>query len=119
MVDVPHVDQAPPEFHDTLILEDPERPRDRLPVGPYHGSQPLVGVVGGYPVSRAIPRALALDQEHDDARQAGVDVLQGYVLEAGLVAPEPLAQQVRYLQAHLWLLQDQALQILPAHVEQN
>src|SRR5215213_3130009 len=119
MVDVLHVDQAPPEFHYILILEDPERPCNRFPVGPYHGSQTLVGVVGGYPVSRAGPPAFALYQEQDDARQAGVNVLQGYVLEAGLVAPEPLAQQVRYLQAHLWLLQDQALQILPAHVEQN
>src|SRR5215211_4576351 len=115
MVDVLHVDEASPKFHDALILEDPERPCNRFPVGPYHGSQSLVGVVGGYSVTRAGPPAFALYQEQDNTRQAGVNVLQGDVLEAGLVAPEPLAQQVRYLQAHLWLLQDQALQVFSEH----
>src|SRR5215213_7515893 len=46
--DVIDVDEATPELEGSLILKAPECSRHRLPVGPDHGAQVLVGVAGGY-----------------------------------------------------------------------
>jgi hypothetical protein len=107
---VRHVDQAPLQLHDPCVLEPGEGLSHRLPVGADHGGQVLMGVVGGYlHVVLTDYHPLALDEREDEARQPGGHTLEGNVFQTDLVAPEPLAQQMRYPEAYLGLLQYQAL----------
>src|SRR5215203_3010676 len=48
-LDVLDIDEATPELEHPLVLEAPEGPGHRLPIGPYHGAKMLVGVASGYP----------------------------------------------------------------------
>ena len=43
-----NMDEASPQLYGSLVLEQPESPGYRLPVGPDHGAQTLMGVMMGY-----------------------------------------------------------------------
>src|SRR5215204_4288254 len=82
------VDEPTPKLHYPLVLQSGEGPGYRFPSGPDHRSQVLMGVVGGYlQPMLAAHHPLALQQQQDQARQAGGDPLEADVLKAGLVAP--------------------------------
>jgi hypothetical protein len=72
---VRHVDKTAPELYDPLVLQLPEGSSDRLPVGPDHRPQVLVGVVGGY-LHAVITshHPLALQKEQEQTRQAGGNI---------------------------------------------
>src|SRR5215204_2438296 len=76
-LNVRHVDKTAPELYDPLVLQLPEGPCDRLPVGPNHRSQLLVSVVGGYLEGVVTGhRPLVVEREqHQKARQAGGNTL--------------------------------------------
>src|SRR5215212_10800942 len=66
-LDVIDVDETPPELQCSLVLQSPEGPGHRLPVGPYHGAQVLVAVTSGYADLPWDVHPLALDEEEDQA----------------------------------------------------
>src|SRR5215211_5470100 len=87
-LDVRHMDEAPPELYDPFVLQLAEGPGDRLSVGPDHRPQVLVSVVDGYlQAVIASYHPLALQEQHQQTRQAGGNTLESDVLKAGLVAP--------------------------------
>src|SRR5215217_3210148 len=85
---VRHIDEAPLKLYDPFVLQLPKGPGDRLPVGPHHRPQLMVGVVGGYlQAVIASYHPLALQEQQEQTCQAAGNTLEGDVLQAGLVAP--------------------------------
>ena len=65
--DVIDVDEATPDLQGSFVLKAPEGPGHRLPVGPDHGAQVLVGVAGGYADLPWDLHPLALDEKEYEA----------------------------------------------------
>src|SRR5215213_2356779 len=65
--DVIDVDEAPPDLECSLVLQAPEGPGHRLPVGPDHGAKVLMSVAGGYANLPWDLYPLALYEKEDQA----------------------------------------------------
>src|SRR3712207_2056936 len=90
------------ELHGARIPQLPEGSGDRLPVGPHHARELVVGVAGGYPAA-ALGRydALAFAKAEDKTDEPGRHFLSGQIREPPLAGGEPLAQNANRLHPYL------------------
>src|SRR5215208_6046537 len=114
--DILDVYPTAPKFHGPDLLQQGKGLGHSLALGADHGCHLSVGVAGGYLVTFSRHHSLALNELEDEARQAGGDVLEGYVLHAVFCEEEAFTQDAHHFQADLGPVHHQPLEIQPPHL---
>src|SRR5215208_5670963 len=114
--DILDVYPTAPKFHGPGLLQQGKGLGHSLALGADHGCHLSVGVAGGYLVTFSRHHSLALNELEDEARQAGRDLLEGYVLHAVFCEEEAFTKDTHHFQADLRLVHHQPLGIQPPHL---
>src|SRR5215213_2325299 len=114
--DILDVYPATLKFHGPGLLQQGKGLGHSLALGADHGCHLSVGVAGGYLVTFSRQHSLALNELEDEARQAGGDILEGYVFHTVFCEEEAFTQDAHHFQADLGPVHHQPLEIQPPHL---
>src|SRR5215208_4411127 len=116
---VPDAHRRTPRLYRPRFPKLLERSAHRYAPGPYHGGQFLVGVGCRQLVAFTVHDPLAFEQAQNLASQAREYLFVGDLRHAFVTRAQALCQEVHHPQAHLGILEDEAVEVFAPHEGQH